>query len=208
MVDTERKRHYRSARVLISGPRVITPQFAGTTITLTGGQVELLRNITQYLHRRSTFVGAYYDQYYLTVNDDDWDEISAIIADLEEKLMGSDNILFGYNDRYAVEQWDTSNTAGPYACNLPGPPDGEMWRVFGISCYRNTNADTTARCVLVIPTKQINMDEIETPAINTPYRLDVDCILKHGDNLTVAYQGCTNGEVLITSAWGYKMKVP
>jgi len=122
--------------------------------------------------------------------------------------MGNENVIFGYNNRYAVEQWDTSNVAGAYACNLPGPPDGEMWYVFGVSCYRNTNSSTTARCVLVIPTKQINMDEIDTPSINKPYRLNVDCILKHGDNITVAYQGCTNGEILITSAWGFKMKIP
>ncbi|GAH00705.1 unnamed protein product, partial [marine sediment metagenome] len=55
-------------------------------------QLELLRNLTQYLHRRSSFADEYHTDYYLCADNDDWDVIEAIVADLEETLMGCEEI--------------------------------------------------------------------------------------------------------------------
>ena len=55
---------------------------------ITGAQLEMLRNLTQYLHRRSTFVAETHEGYYLAADNDDWDSIQAVVAELEETLMG------------------------------------------------------------------------------------------------------------------------
>ncbi|MCW4048260.1 MAG: hypothetical protein NWE89_00855, partial [Candidatus Bathyarchaeota archaeon] len=88
MSESWRRKSYYKPRVLIETERILDPQFDDVLICLTGAQVEMLRNLTQYLHRRSTFAQNYTKSYYLAPNNDDWDEISSIVANLEEGLMG------------------------------------------------------------------------------------------------------------------------
>ena len=86
---------YRYDRILIESSRIITPTLPGCTVVLNGAQVEMLRNCAHYLDRRSTFVSEYGDLTYETPDNDDWDDIRAQVADLEEKLMGDVNVPFG-----------------------------------------------------------------------------------------------------------------
>jgi len=88
MTETWRRKSYYTPRVLIDVGRVLSPEFPDSLLCLTGAQQELLRNLTQYLHRRSTFVSEYHDGFYLGPDNDDWDELQAIVAELEETLMG------------------------------------------------------------------------------------------------------------------------
>lgn len=88
MSETWRRKPYYRPRVLIDVARVLDPQFDDSLMCITGAQLEMLRNLTQYLHRRSTFVSSNEDGYYLVADNDDWDSIQAIVAELEETLMG------------------------------------------------------------------------------------------------------------------------
>jgi hypothetical protein len=88
MSEDWRRKGYYDPRVLIDVPRVLDPQFYDSVLCLTGAQLEMLRNLTAYLARRSTFVSEYHDGYYLAPDNDEWDAIQAIVADLEEAIMG------------------------------------------------------------------------------------------------------------------------
>jgi len=58
----------------------------------------MLRNVTQYLRRRSTFAEAETETGYLSPDTEDWDTILAIVADLEEKLMGCEELMQVFTD--------------------------------------------------------------------------------------------------------------
>lgn len=88
MSETWRRKKYYDKRVLVDVDRVLTPQYDDSFLCITGAQLEMLRNLTQYLRRRSTFVSAYHEEYYDAPSSSEWDDIQAIVADLEETLMG------------------------------------------------------------------------------------------------------------------------
>jgi len=91
MSESWRNKSYYRPRVLIGTNAVLNPQFGDSIVCITGAEQEVLRNLTQYLHRRSTFVDDYGTDYYTTPTNAEWDSIQAIVADLEEKLMGCDD---------------------------------------------------------------------------------------------------------------------
>jgi len=86
--ETWRRKAYYDKRVLIDTGRVISSTVDDSLVCITGPQLEMLRNVTQYLKRRSTFVTEYHDNYYDAPTTAEWDELQAIVADLEETLMG------------------------------------------------------------------------------------------------------------------------
>lgn len=88
MSEVELRRAYYEGRILIEASRILDSPFADSLVCLSGAEQELLRNLTMYLHRRASFVDTYYDGYYSMPDDEDWDDVSAIVASLEEKLMG------------------------------------------------------------------------------------------------------------------------
>lgn len=92
MFDIVRRRSYNTLRVLIESSRILNPQLDDSLICLSGAEIELLRNLTQYLHRQDSFVATYNAGYYLTPDQEAWDDLQAIVADLEEKLMGCTEI--------------------------------------------------------------------------------------------------------------------
>ena len=96
MDERERRRAYRHNAVLIDSDRVLTPQFDDAIVYLTGAQLELLRNVSQYLNRRETYRAEKHPGYYLMPDDADYDDILAIVADMEESLMGNPNTIWGY----------------------------------------------------------------------------------------------------------------
>ncbi|GAG90115.1 unnamed protein product, partial [marine sediment metagenome] len=88
MSEVWRRKSYYEPRVLIDTSRVLTPHFDDALVCLTGAELEMLRNLTQYLHRRATFAASYQETYYYAPTEAEWDDIQAIVANLEEKLMG------------------------------------------------------------------------------------------------------------------------
>lgn len=99
-----RKKTYYKPRVLISTERVLDPQFEDGLLCITGAQLEMLRNLTQYLKRRSTFSQSETDVGYLSPSSADWDTIQAIVADLEETLMGCEELMQVFTDMLAAMQ--------------------------------------------------------------------------------------------------------
>jgi len=104
MANEWRKKTYYKNRVLISTERVLDPQFADGLICLTGADLEMLRNLTQYLHRRSTFAEDKTAVGYLSPSTEDWDSIQAIVANLEEKLMGCEELMAIFEEMLAAMQ--------------------------------------------------------------------------------------------------------
>lgn len=98
--EWRRKTYYRP-RVLISTARILDPQFDDVLLCLSGAQLEMLRNMTQYLHRRSTFSQNEDLQGYLSPTGEDWDTIQAIVSDLEEKLMSCEEFTQLFTDMLA-----------------------------------------------------------------------------------------------------------
>ena len=101
MSEEWRRKPYYRPRVLVDVDRVLTPQFGDALLCITGAQLEMLRNLTQYLHRRSTFVAENQEGYYLVAENADWDTIQAIVADLEETLMGCEEFTALFEDMLA-----------------------------------------------------------------------------------------------------------
>ena len=98
MGDEWRRKTYYRPRVLIDTSRILDPQFPDSLLCITGAQIEMLRNLTQYLHRRSTFVSEQQGQYYLAPTNEEWDSLEAIVADLEDTLMGCTDITTALNN--------------------------------------------------------------------------------------------------------------
>lgn len=92
MAEEWRRKDYYMPRVLIDVDRILDPQSGDSLLCITGAQLEMLRNLTQYLHRRSTYVKEYHDDYYYCADNDDFDTIEAIVAELEETLMGCEEL--------------------------------------------------------------------------------------------------------------------
>jgi len=123
--EWRRKTYYRP-RVLISTQRVLDPQFDDGLICITGAELEMLRNLTQYLHRRSTFSEDETDIGYLS-------PIQAIVSDLEEKLMGCEELMQVFEDILTAVQCVCNKASALQALPPPNDPiiggyldDGKM----------------------------------------------------------------------------------
>lgn len=99
-----RKKTYYKPRVLISTERVLDPQFEDGLICITGAEFEMLRNLTQYLHRRSTFSEDETETGYLSPSTEDWDTIQGIVSNLEEKIMGCEELMAIFTDMLTAMQ--------------------------------------------------------------------------------------------------------
>jgi len=84
--DWRRKGYYRT-RVLIPVDEVLESEFGDCLVCLTGGQLNLVRNLLLYAERRSTFVSEYHEGYYLAPTTEEWDALQEVVADLEGNLM-------------------------------------------------------------------------------------------------------------------------
>ena len=110
MSDPLRRHKYAFNRILIPAARILSPEFNAAYVLLTGSHVEILRNLLDYANRETTFVDAYHDGYYISPDSDDWDDIRAIVADLEEVLMGT--VLGPYDAYVYVRDLKPTRTHG------------------------------------------------------------------------------------------------
>lgn len=199
---------YREDRVIIEASRVLQPPLAGATVQLTGAQVEMLRNITQYLRRPNTYAKKYSVGYYNTPTVEQFDSIQAIVADLEEKLMGDENTLWGYSDTYEENGQEDSDVAGTFQIDLSAVPAGEVWNVEGVGVYRTTNAPGKAQVQKYDGVAAIALETIAMGENAFIYPNSRPIVLKEDQYIIGRFQGATIGETCILTAWGYKMTVP
>lgn len=122
MSETWRRKQYYPKRVLIDTARVLDPQFSDSLVCITGAQFEMLRNLTQYLKRRSSFASDYAETHYLAPTNAEWDTIQAIVADLEETLMGCTEISDALNAMAAQLACVCNALQGMLSCTQPADP--------------------------------------------------------------------------------------
>lgn len=208
MFDIVRRRSYDTRRVLIDSARVLDPQFNDSLVCLSGAELELLRNLTQYLHRQDTFVATYCANHYLTPDQDAWDAIQAIVAGLEEKIMGCNNVVYGYMDVLGHAFGPVSTVDGQFTVLGAQVPADEVWRVLGINVMRGTNAPNWIHCVATIDSTDINLKILKPPVNWESEYLPIDLVLKEDDRIRCLFDGATIGESCLLHYWGYKMEVP
>jgi len=206
--EAERRRKYRDSAVLIESGRVLSPQFEQLVAWFSGAQVEILRNLMQYARLRDSWVSEYESGTYLIPDDADWNDIDAVIADLENVLMGNDNVIWGYSDVYGETLEELPLPAGTSTKYSKEVPAGECWVITGISATVVSTSITRLNLGAYIDATWMNVYGVESPASRMYYVLYPQLRLSQGGRMLSQVIGATAGDTLVTSWWGYKMKVP
>lgn len=208
MTDPTRRRRYRYDRVVIEKARILDAQFDDAVMFFTGAQIELMRNMTEYLRRLETYCSDYHLGYYLTPTAEDYDSLMAIVANLEETLMGNPNTIWGYYDQWEqrVAQYSTGG-ANTYVETTPVPAGYvyklEHWTLYhtgGITCgvYLIVNlggSDPVLYDVPALPSQERAYDE-------------TNITLKEGDTIKLRVSALPDEEAAALYVLGYKMAVP
>ncbi len=208
MTDALRRRWYFSGRVLIETARVLDPQFDGAVVALSGAQLEILRNLMMHVNRQSTFVSTYYDRYYLMPTASEWDSLQSIVADLEEKLMGNKNVIWGYSETLYGQVYDSSPSAGEDTLVSPAVGPGEVWVVQGLMAWCGTSDLTRIQIFVTQDNKDMAL------VVDDPDGADAFVIwsgwvaLPEGATIFAHYLGTIESDELWLRWWGYKMEVP
>ena len=198
---------YHYDRILIESSRIITPTLPGCTVVLNGAQVEMLRNVAHYLDRRSTFVSEYGALTYETPDDNDWDDIRAQVADLEEKLMGDLNVPWGYNDVYGQIETDTVTVAGTNILTFDAVPTGEIRKLTGCSGYCSTANPENVSLRPEVGGVEIRVWFQRTVVAWELYTELLDVTQKADDALLMYFYNCEIGDTIVGTVWGYGMVV-
>jgi len=200
--------NYRNGAMLIEASRILSPQFSQMIISLTGAQVELLRNATMVFHKESTFVSTYHDGYYYTATTADFDAISTIVANLEEKLMGNENTIFGYKERY-LEYWaNGSHAAGTQLLETLPVPAGYVYVVEQVYMLQVTTINSYQHMLSSDDTDSVYLGFWGTIAAGVPNIKSVRIILSEDDYIRATWGNTVADEYIAFGVWGYKMKVP
>jgi len=205
---TDQRYSYRTDRILLSAARLLDTQFDGFSLHLTGAQVEMLRNVVDYLNRPSSYVETYGDGYYITPDAADFDEIQAIVADLEDKLMGNDNVPWGYNDRLVQATSVIDTEPATVDLTLGDPPAGELWIITSMTWHNETSVNTRQVITLEMDSVGHYVARIDAPVANIPNIVRGLWYLKEDDYIRFRFVGCYLGDNIYANIHGYKMQVP
>ena len=205
---SEERRNYRHGRVLIESDRILSPQFADAVVFLSGAQVEMLRNMTQYLRRLQTYVSAYHETHYLTPDASDYDAILAIVSDLEETLMGNPNTIWGYKDKYVEYLSKPSDPGGTKLQNGSDVPEGELWVVNYVHAWDDTTVCDSIAIQIEDNSSWHTVVILDNPVVDEGVWWTGELRLAEGDNIRAEYVGTANGEDLYLDIRGYIMDVP
>ena len=208
MSEAERRRSYVESRVLISSDAILNTTFDDGDLYFTGEQIELMRNLMQYANRIESYASEYEPGYYLTPDDTDWDAIQAIVADLEETLMGNPNTLWGYADRVGVQTIVDGAPADTNQVNLPVVSAGHVHRIGAITLFNTTTVNYTIVLGIVQGSILHYLAQFSNPPAAIPQHWTGDITLKYGDYIQATFYGCTLGDDLYLQANGYEMNVP
>lgn len=208
MSESERRRKYRYDRVLIETARVLSSTLADAVVFLSGAQLEMLRNVAQYLRRLETYVTAYNPGYYLTPTVADYDDILAIVADLEEVLMGNPNTIWGYLDTYKEVSADLVLPAGESNVWSTAVPSGQVWRIARATWMVDSATCTQATVYAYLDAVSIPLSSIPTPTTQQLYPVACDVVLKEGHRMYLKVFGMTLNDDATLYLWGHKMAVP
>jgi len=118
-----RIKRYYGPRVLIDLAQLETSPFEALVLCLSGPERSILQNLMQYAHRRSTFVSEYHDDYYLAPSEAEWDDIDALVAGLEDKLMNCEEFTQMLEDILAAAECACEGAIDPDTDALPDYSD-------------------------------------------------------------------------------------
>lgn len=208
MSETDLMTGYRYDRILVGSTRVLSPQFSGSWVYMTGGQFEMLRNVAGYLGRRTTFVDEYHDAYYVMPNDTDWDTISSIVADLEEKIMGTGNTPWGYREQLIQGIEADVGEDGTFNFDTSVVPVGEVWVVQHMDIVNFTAIRAKAKLQIMNGTFVALLEEVPSPVATVRTKWDGAITLKHGDWARCQMTQCITDDEVTAAVWGYIMDVP
>lgn len=207
MSESERRRKYRYDRVLIETDRVLDPQFDDAVVYLSGAQVEMLRNMTQYLNRLDTYVSLYNLGTYLTPTVADYDDILAIVADLEEVLMGNPNTIWGYKDTVHGHAGSTVSGAGDKTQYTNSVPSDTVWRIEGVYVFNDDTSCSRIEIVVNQASGHVILKRVDNPAAGELVRWDGMVTMKQGAIYGKFYD-CLDGDYIEVQTRGYAMEVP
>ncbi|MCK5292652.1 MAG: hypothetical protein KAR39_11640 [Thermoplasmata archaeon] len=163
MSDPLRRHKYALNRILIPAARILSPEFNAVYVFLSGSHVELLRNLLDYATRETSFVDEYHDGYYIIPDSDDWDDISAIVASLEEMLMTS---IVGFYDAYVcvrdVKPRGTNAgtfTSGGWRTRDINDEQADVAGICSIAGNQITLQPGTYRCLISVPCARVDVHQ-------------------------------------------------
>lgn len=210
MSDPLRRHKYAVNRILIPAARILSPEFNALYVLLSGSHVEILRNLLDYANRRETFVGEYATGHYFDPGDNDWDSIQAIVAELEEILMGNGNVQFGFSDTWYEWKSEDSLGGGTQVVNLDPVPAGYVYILCNVASMTNDSTTRHSHEIytdgLVIPIGSYK----DVPPSVTMYQ-HTKCpwiMLKEGDYVQVTFRDMVEDESGEVKVSGFKMTVP
>lgn len=207
MAQIVRRRGYRWDRVLIESARLLDPQFDPVSLTATGAQVEMLRNLMEYLKKTSTYVAEYHKGYYLTATVEDYDSIQAIVADLQDKLMNGGTPVSDFDDRYSEWLGETKSGAGTYVGeSTPVPAD----KILILEHIFFSNITGTRDDLMMYVEDESNGYVLEfslTVPAGELFPWDGRLTLKEGDVIVIEQEGCQDEDEIIAGIWGYTFDV-
>lgn len=229
MFDIVRRRKYNERRVLIDSARVLDPQFDDSLICLSGAELELLRNVCLYLRRQDTFVATYFEQHYLTPDRDAWDALQAIVAGLEEKIMGCAELegyledirdsasvletlvtkIPGLGIPTSISQGDQITASDTDETLTIGPVDaGEIWCIDKLLAYDRDNMPTYIMMTIYAQGTYRTLKYSPAPAAYELVETDGPFWLFPAEAVRVRWYGHTVGDKLIWTMVGRKFVLP
>lgn len=208
MFDIVRRRSYDERRILIDSARVLDSPFDDALVYLSGAQLELLRNLTQYLHRQDTYVATYFDNHYLTPDLDAWDAIQAIVADLEETLMGNPNTIWGYYERWIEAKDEYGSGTDDVYVSMTSVPAGEVWVLEQAYTYHMADSTKNVVCYAYGDGDYFYFCRVPALSPNIYERWQGRMVLSEGDHVVSWVTSPGDGKLVRFRVMGYKMKVP
>jgi len=207
MGDPDRRFAYRDDRILIDSERVLASSFPMVGLVVSGGQLEILRNLVNYGGRLSTFVETYESSTYLAPEEDDWLTIQAILADLELNLMGDENVLWGYAGQWSERLDEEKDGDGTFVKTSAAVPVGYVY-VLQSAFLVNTSGPRGHTYIQVNDGVGLHyLEHSNSLPMYNPLTFNGQVALKEGDTVRFSMQACIDGDDLRLGVLGYKMKI-
>lgn len=208
MEEEELRRGYNGFRILMDVDKVLDPVLPAQGIYLAGAQVAMLRTVCHYLNRRSTFVGEYHETYYKMPDDETWDAIETLVADMEDRLMGDGNTMWGYKEEWAADLGMRKGSAGTAQVSLDPVEAGEVLVLQAVSWYNNTGVRGRMQIYVKTGTPVAQLAMLAAPAIKEPVLWSGNLVLAEGTTIVVKQFSSQEDDYYLGAARGYKMAVP
>ena len=116
-------------------------------------------------------------------------------------------LLLGYYDRLAGKTVNDNAAAGINTIDSATVPAGELWVVQAIAGINLNTEVTKIRLSLIAGSISCGLREDVPPAANWWLPWTGEVVLKEGDKIQASFLGCSAGDDIILSWWGYKVSV-